>query len=189
MSKLLVLRSAFCLLCASVPLWLTASFAAELESRQLTHYVPQDFLEAAVRKGEWVEVELAVKGGVRKGDVVRIWAGGSIDRGDGERPGQVVNGPDGVDPASLGAKKPSFALSAEPAHAYALLFKTESAGPVKCAPPGKPLEIKLTRDKEKLWVGFNDEKGRYQDNHLGRGLRHELDPLWVRVEVVRITVD
>jgi hypothetical protein len=162
---------------------------AELESRQLTHYVPQDFLEAAVRKGDWVEVELAVKGGVRKGDIVRIWAGGSIDRGDGERPGQVVNGPDGVDPAALGTNKPALALSAEPAHAYALLFKTESAGPVKCLSPGKPLEIKLKSDKEKLWVGFNDEKGRYQDNHLGKGLRHELDPLWVRIEVVRITVD
>src|ERR687887_45516 len=93
------------------------AIAAELESRQLTHYVPQDFLEAAVRKGEWVEVELAVKGGVRKGDVVRIWAGGSIDRGDGERPGQVTNRPDGVDPASLGTTKPAFALSAGPAHA------------------------------------------------------------------------
>ena len=51
------------------------------------------------------------------------------------------------------------------------------------------LDIKLTKDGEKLWVGFNDEKGRYQDNHLGKGRRHELDPLWVRVEVVRITVD
>jgi hypothetical protein len=166
-----------------------SAFAAELESRQLTHYVPQDFLEAAVRKGDWVEVELAVKGGVRKGDTVRVWAGGSIDRGDGERPGQVTNGPDGVAPASLGDGKRAFALSAEPAHAYALLFKTESTGPTKCLPPGKPLEIKLTRDKEKLWIGFNDEKGRYQDNRLGKGLRHELDPLWVRVEVVRTTVD
>ena len=173
-----------------VPLaFVCAAFSAELESRQLTHYVPQDFLEAAVRKGEWVEVELAVKGGVRKGDVVRVWAGGSIDRGDGERPGQVVNGPDGVDPAALGGNKPTFALSADKAHAYALLFKTESTRPVKCLRPGKPLEIKLTRDQEKVWVGFNDEKGRYQDNHLGKGLRHELDPLWVRIEVVRITVD
>jgi hypothetical protein len=120
---------------------------------------------------------------------VRIWAGGSIDRGDGERPGQVTNGPDGVAPTSRGTHKPAFALSAESGNAYALLFKTESTGPVKCLPPGKPLEIKLTSDKEKLWVGFNDEKGRYQDNHLGKGLRHELDPLWVRVEVVRITVD
>jgi len=42
---------------------------------------------------------------------------------------------------------------------------------------------------ERLWVGFNDERGRYRDNHLGRGLRHEFDPLWVRVEVVRIVVD
>ena len=56
-------------------------------------------------------------------------------------------------------------------------------------PPGQPLEIKMTRDKERLWVGFNDEKGRYQDNHLGRGRQHELDPLWVRIEVVRTIVD
>ena len=69
------------------------------------------------------------------------------------------------------------------------MFKTESAGPANCLPPGQPLEIKLTKDKEKLFVGFNDEKGRYQDNHLGKGRRHELDPLWVRIEVVRITVD
>ena len=47
----------------------------------------------------------------------------------------------------------------------------------------------MTKDKEKLWIGFNDEKGRYQDNHLGKGRRHELDPLWVRIEVVRMTVD
>ena len=54
---------------------------------------------------------------------------------------------------------------------------------------GKPLEIKLTQDKERLWIGFNDERGRYHDNHLGRGRRHELDRLWVRIEVVRIIVD
>ena len=38
-------------------------------------------------------------------------------------------------------------------------------------------------------MGFNDRRGCYQDNHLGKGLRHELDPLWVRVEVVRTIVD
>src|SRR6186997_2160757 len=118
----------------------TIAWSADVESRQLTHYIPQDFLETVVRKGEWVEVSLDVKGGVRKGDVVRIWAGGSIDRGDGERPGQVVNGPDGAGPTRLGDQKPACALSAEPAHAYALLFKTESTGPTKCLPPGKPLE-------------------------------------------------
>ncbi|HKB37650.1 MAG TPA: hypothetical protein VKD72_14480, partial [Gemmataceae bacterium] len=74
-------------------------------------------------------------------------------------------------------------------HAHALLFKTEGPGVQKCRPAGKPLEIKLTKDREKLWIGFNDERGRYQDNHLGKGLRHELDPLWVRIEVVRIIVD
>jgi hypothetical protein len=158
--------------------------AAEVESRQLTHYVPQDALEAAVRKEGWTEVPLAVKGGVRKGDVVRVWAGGSIDRG-GEQPGENVGGPEGI--ASRG--KATFALSAEPAHAFALLFKTDGTAPAACRPPGKPLEIKASKDDEKLWVGFNDDKGRYADNHLGRGRRHEFDPLWVRIEVVRITVD
>jgi hypothetical protein len=158
--------------------------AADVESRVLTHYVPQDFLETAVRKEGWSEVKLGVKGGVRKGDVVRIWAGGSIDRG-GERPGESVVGPAG--PGKGGG--PSFALSAEPAHAHALLVKTES-GPIhRCPPPGKALEIKLTRDGERLSLGFNDERSRYHDNRIGKGRRHEFDPLWVRVEVVRITVD
>jgi hypothetical protein len=165
-----------------------AAFAAEVESRQLTTYVPQDTLETVVRKEGWIEVPLNVKGGIRKGDVVRVWAGGCIDRGGGDQPGQNVNGPEGY-PAQFGDRKPTFALSSEPAHAYALLFKTESTGPTKCLPPGKPLEIKLTKDGEKVWIGFNDEKGAYQDNHLGKGRRHELDPLWVRIEVVRITVD
>jgi hypothetical protein len=160
-------------------------FAAELESRVLTHYVPQDALEAVVRTEGWTELPLKVKGGVRKGDTVRVWAGGSIDRG-GERPGQNCAGPTG-DPAA----KPTgpAALSDDPAHAYCLLVKTEGGKVFKCAAPGKPLEIGLARDEEKVFLGFNDEKGRYLDNHLGRGRRHELDPLWLRVEVVRITVD
>src|SRR3954447_13839615 len=125
-------------------------FAADVESRQLTHYLPQDFLETAVRTENWTEVPLAVKGGVRKGDVVRVWAGGSIDRGNGDQPGENVNGPDGLDSAQLGTDKPAFALSPEPAHAYALLFKTESTKPTKCLPAGKPLGIKLTKDQEKV---------------------------------------
>src|SRR5437588_3657967 len=165
------------------------AFAAEVESRQLTHYVPQDFLETAVRKEDWTEVPLAVKGGVRKGDIVLIWAGGVIDRGNGDQPGVNVYGPEGFDPAFFDSAKPDCALSPKLEHTYALLFKTESTGATKCLPPGKPLEIKLTQDNEKLWLGFNDLKGRYQDNHLGKGKRHELDPLWVRIEVVRITVD
>jgi hypothetical protein len=165
-----------------------AALAAEVESRQLTTYIPQDTLETVVRKEGWTEVPLNVKGGIKKGDVVRVWAGGVIDRGGGDQPGQNVNGPDGH-PVQTGDRKPMFALSAEPAHAHALLFKTDSTGPTRCSPPGKPLEIKLTRDGEKVWVGFNDEKGGYLDNHLGKGRRHELDPLWVRLEVVRITVD
>jgi hypothetical protein len=164
-----------------------AGLAADVESRVLTHFVPQDFLEGAVRKEDWTEVTLPLKGGraVRKGDTVRIWAGGLIDRGNGDQPGENCNGPDGYAPV----EKATFALSAEPALSFALLFKTESTGPTKCAPPGKPLEIKLTKDAEKLWVAFNDEKGKYQDNHLGKGKRHELDPLWVRIEVVRTIVD
>src|SRR5437660_9679360 len=96
-----------------------AAPAADVESRVLTHYVPQDFLETVVRKEGWTEVKLAVPGGVRKGDVVRIWAGGSIDRG-GEQPGETVAGPDGLGKGGGAA----FALSADPGHAFALLFKT-----------------------------------------------------------------
>lgn len=159
--------------------------AAEVESRVLTHYLPQDYLETAVRSEKWTALSLPVKGGLRKGDVVRIWAGGLIDHGNGEQPGLKVNGPEGAaaDDAS------HLALSADAQLAFALLFKAETSGIHKCLPAGKPLEITLTRDNEPLWLGFNDERGRYLDNHLGKGRRHELDPLWVRVEVVRIIVD
>ena len=165
------------------------ALAAEVESRQLTTYIPQDFLEAAVRKEDWTEVPLNLKGGVLKGDTVRIWAGGVIDRGNGDQPGVNVHGPEGFSADFFDSAKPDCALSPKLEHSYALLFKTETTGATKCLPAGKPLEIKVTRDKEKLWIGFNDLKGRYQDNHLGKGKRHELDPLWVRIEVVRITVD
>jgi hypothetical protein len=175
------------ILSAAVLAWLgllaQAVPAADVESRVLTHYVPQDLLESIVRKEGWTEIKLGVKGGLRKGDTVRIWAGGSIDRG-GERPGENVNGPTG-----LSGGGPTFALSAEPAHAFAVLVKTER-GPVrKCLPAGKALEIKLTGDGERVSLGFNDLRGRYHDNHLGKGRRHEHDPLWLRVEVVRIVVD
>jgi hypothetical protein len=161
--------------------------AADVESRVLTHYVPQDLLEAAVRTEGWTEVPLNVKGGVRKGDVVRIWAGGSIDRGNGDSPGENTNGPTGLDTMPEDLQK--MALSADPAHAFALLFKTERPELRKASAAGQPLEITLTKDKERFWVGFNDEKGRYADNHLGKGHHHELDPLWVRIEVVRTVVD
>jgi hypothetical protein len=149
------------------------AFAAEVESRVLTHYLPQDFLETGVRSEKWTEVPLAVPGGLRKGDVVRVWAGGLIDRGNGEQPGANVNGPAGVEAGKVSVDRGALALSPEPADAFALLFKTET---------GKP-------HNEKVWVGFNDERGRYADNHLGRGRRHEHEPLWVRIEVVRIIVD
>jgi hypothetical protein len=173
---------------SALMLVLSAS-AAELESRVLTHYVPQDFLETAVRTEGWTEIPLNLKGGVKKGDVVRIWAGGIIDRGNGDQPSQYVSGPAGAAPAASSPTDVKWALSAEPSHAYALLFKTETSGIKKSPPPGKPLEIPVAKDKEHIWIGFNDEKGRFQDNHLGKGRRHELDPLWVRIEVVRTIVD
>lgn len=166
-----------------------ASWGAEVESRVLTHYVPQDFLETVVRTEGWTKLSLDVKGGVRKGDVVRVWAGGSIDRGNGDRPGQNVGGPVGGASAQETVDPKKLALATESGLAFALLWKTESSGVHHCAAPGKPLEIKLTKDKEQVWIGFNDERGRFHDNHLGRGSRHELDPLWVRIEVVRIIVD
>ncbi|HTU20212.1 MAG TPA: hypothetical protein VMG10_19260 [Gemmataceae bacterium] len=176
--------------CAAFLLSLMLVFAvsaAEVESRVLTHYLPQDFLETAVRTEKWSEVPLAVKGGVRKGDVVRIWAGGLIDRGNSEKPGLNVNGPEGM-PGGTGPED-HFTLTSDAGTAYALLFKTETSGVKKCFTAGKPLEIKLANDRERLWVGFNDERGHYLDNHLGKGRRHEFDPLWVRIEVVRIVVD
>lgn len=169
----------------SVILVCSVSLAADVESRRLTHYLPQDFLETVVRTENWTEVPLDIKGGLGKEDVVRVWSGGLIDRGNGEQPGINCVGPEG---AGL-QEKAAGVLSAAESHAFALLFKTESSGPVNCLMPGKPLEIKLTKDKERIWIGFNDEKGRYLDNHLGKGKRHELDPAWVRIEVVRIVVD
>src|SRR5215831_18243382 len=91
--------------------------AAELESRQLTHYVPQDLLEKAVRTEGWTEIPLAVKGGTRKGDVVRIWAGGLIDRGNGDQPGVNVAGPEGVLTGKEFGDAKKLALSHEPGHA------------------------------------------------------------------------
>jgi hypothetical protein len=172
--------SALLLLALSAP-------AADVESRVLTHYVPQDTLETIVRTEGWTEITLKVKGEVRKGDTIRIWTGGLIDRGNGDQPGENVNPPTGL--AAAQVNPAHLAISSDINHAYAILVKTESTGPVKPMQPGKPLEIKLTKDKEKLWIGFNDEKGRFNDNHLGKGRRHELDPMWMRIEVVRTVVD
>src|SRR5947207_4868207 len=77
-------------------LWAINASAAELESRVLTHYIPQDFLETAIRTEGWTEVPINLKGGTRKGDTIRIWAGGSIDRGNGDQPSQYVAGPEGA---------------------------------------------------------------------------------------------
>src|SRR4051795_6939262 len=75
--------------------------AADVESRVLTHYVPQDLLEKAVRTEGWTEVPLKLTDGLRKGDTVRVWSGGLIDRG-GEQPGENVAGPDGAPSAGGG---------------------------------------------------------------------------------------
>jgi hypothetical protein len=169
--------------------WTAAIEAADVESRVLTHYLPQDFLETVVRTEKWTPVALNVKGGLRKGDIVRIWAGGSIDRGNGDRPGENVAGPAGIEPAAVAVAPTRLALAQDTKTAYALMFKTEGAGIKKCSLPGKALEITLARDNEPIWIGFNDESSRYYDNHLGKGARHELDPAWIRIEVVRIVVD
>src|SRR5438105_9048425 len=83
----------------------------DLESRVLTHYVPQDLLEKAVRTEGWTEVPLDVKGGVRKGDTVRIWTGGSIDRGNGDYPGQNVASPCGPQAPATEVDVQKLALS------------------------------------------------------------------------------
>src|SRR5262249_49508335 len=101
--------------------------AAEVESRVLTHYLPQDFLETAVRTEAWTKVSLDVKGGVRKGDIIRIWTGGSIDRGNGDRPGENVAGPSGPSTENKPGTAKNLALSPETVFAYALLLKTESS--------------------------------------------------------------
>jgi hypothetical protein len=180
-----MVRLTACLLVTGLTL---VASAADVESRVLTHYIPQDVLEAAVRKEGWTLIPLEVKGGVRKGDVVRIWSGGSIDRGNGDYPGQHVGGPSGP-LGKVAADAKELALAQEPALAFALLFKTDGKGVRRANIAGKPLEIPLVKDREQLWVGFNDERGRYNDNHIGKGRRQEFDPLWVRVEVVRIVVD
>ena len=176
------------LVCAISGFSLTLT-AAELESRALTHYIPQDLLESIVRKEGWTEIVLKPYNGVRKGDIVRVWAGGVIDRGGGTAPGVNVAGPTGGDAHNLDADPARLSLSTNPKYACAIVFKTENEVIHPCQAAGKPLQIPLTKDGARLWVGFNDEKGRFNDNHLGKGRRHEMDPLWVRVEVIRIIVD
>jgi hypothetical protein len=167
----------------------TATHADELESRVLTHYVPQDFLETVVRTENWTELKIDVKGGLRKGDIVRVWAGGTIDWGNGDQPGENISTPAGLASLPRKLELERLVLSNERSNAFALLFKSEAKDPKKCLPAGKPLEIPISKDKEKVWLGFNDLRGHYNDNHLGKGRRHELDPLWIRIEVVRIIVD
>jgi hypothetical protein len=166
-----------------------SSSAADLESRALTHYVPQDLLESIVRKEGWTEIVLKPYNGVRKGDVARLWSGGMIDHGNGTQPGVNVAGPAGPATKVSPEEAKKMVLSPNPDQAYALLFKTEDGKIYKCQTPGKPALVPLAKDGAKLWIGFNDVRGRYLDNHLGKGRRYEFDPLWVRIEVIRIIVD
>jgi hypothetical protein len=163
--------------------------AAELESRALTHYLPQDLLETVVRKEGWTEIVLKPYNGVRKGDIVRVWAGGVVDRGGGTVPGVNVAGATGGEASSMEIEQEQLSLSSNPKHACAILFKTDNDVPHPCQATGKPLQIPLVKDGARLWIGFNDAKGRFNDNHLGKGRRHEFEPLWVRIEVIRIIVD
>src|SRR5436305_13814098 len=100
----------------TVALSLTA-LADEVESRVLTHYVPQDVLESAVRKEGWTLIPLAIKGGVRKGDVVRIWSGGSIDVGNGDYPGPYASAPSAPAPKGLAVEPAGQTRSTDPAPA------------------------------------------------------------------------
>jgi hypothetical protein len=163
--------------------------ADEVESRVFTHYIPQDFLEKMVRTEGWTEVPIELNGNVRKGDTVRVWAGGCVDRGNGDQPGENISLPPGPTKTDPATDTSQLALSKESANAYAILCKTESGVLKKCHSPGKPLELGFSKDKERLFMGFNDLRGHYQDNHLGKGTRHEFDPLWIRIEVVRTIVD
>src|SRR5437870_4437029 len=144
------MRWVFILMLVSVPLQ-----AADLESRALTTYLPQDMLETVVRKEGWTEVALKPYGGVKKGDIVRIWAGGMVDRG-GDQPGQNVAGPAGLRAGSLTLDPGRLALASNPGQAYALLFKTDNEVPHACQVPGKALEIPLPKEGARLWLGFND---------------------------------
>src|SRR5262245_18707701 len=98
--------------------------AADLESRALTHYIPQDQLEGIVRKEGWHEIGLKPFGGVHKGDKARIWAGGVIDRGGTDQPGKIFAGPAGPE-GKVTVDGAKLTLSSDPVHAYAILFKTE----------------------------------------------------------------
>src|SRR5947209_4070337 len=108
----------------SALIWLASpALAADVESRVLTHYIPQDFLETVVRTEGWTELKLDVKGGVRKGDVVRIWAGGNIDYGNGDQPGENTSSPSGLGSVPSALNGQGLALSTEPGHAFAVLYK------------------------------------------------------------------
>src|SRR5437762_3758687 len=100
-----------------------AVHAADLESRALTTYLPQDMLESLVRKEGWLELTLKPYGGIRKGDILRVWAGGVIDRGNGTAPGQNVAGPTGLEAKEMGVNPTNLSLSTNPSHACAILFK------------------------------------------------------------------
>src|SRR5688572_28945963 len=125
--------------------------AAELESRALTHYVPQDLLQTIVRKEGWTEIVLKPYNGVRKGDIARVWSGGMIDRGGGDAPGMNVCGPTGADAGTMGVDPAKLSISTNPKHAYSIVFKTEDDVAHACQATGKPLQIPLKIDGARLW--------------------------------------
>src|SRR5262245_48755267 len=112
-----------CLALAALSIMTLSAGAADLESRALTTYVAQDTLEGLVRKEGWLELTLKPYGGVRKGDILRVWAGGVIDRGNGDAPGQNFAAPTGSDARKIGISPANLSLSTNPGHACAILFK------------------------------------------------------------------
>ena len=104
------------------------------------------------------------------------------------KPGLNVNGPEGM-PASAGpGSSPRSDGGTRDGLRSALQDRNVRREEVLCRQANR-WKSSSTKDGERLWIGFNDERGQYLDNHLGKGRRHELDPLWVRIEVVRIVVD
>ncbi len=170
-------------------LTITGSVLAKQVSRLMTHYVPQDLLVKAIRTEGWTEVPMKTDWKIKKGDTIRVFAGGLVDRGNGDQPGIHTAGPEGVEAAQAPADLKTLALSPDARHAFALLVKTESGTIHSCLPAGKTLEVPILKDDEKLLIGFNDLKGKFSDNHLGKGRRHEHEPLWVRLEQIRIEGD
>ena len=164
--------------------------AAEMESRAQTHYVPQDLLQTIVRKEGWTEITLKPYNGVRKGDVVRVWAGGVIDRGGGDAPGINVCGPTGGAVHRHGGRRREVvALAPIPSTPFRSCSRPRTKSPTPAKRPANPCKSRSRRTAPACGSASTTKKGAFMDNHLGKGRRHELDPAWVRIEVIRIIVD